>query len=663
MSGIVGLWNFNGAPIDVSLLQRLTAAIAHRGPDAQGFWVDGPVGVAACLLRVAPESLHEVQPAVRPGEAVVVFDGRLDNREEILAETQFSGAISAASSDSALVLAAYCRYGDKFVERLNGDFACAVFDIRRRQLLLARDYLGIRPLYYARAGDTFLFASEIKAILAYPGFPRVPNEDALAVFLAQGISQDARGQTLFSGVLDCPPARLLTVTPSKTLVTRHWSFENISVPPAKSPSEHLENFRWHFERAVRRRIRSAYPVAVSVSGGLDSSSVFCVAETLRRSSPSSVAPIVGVTQTYPQASPADERHYIAAIERQFGVKIVDVPAEASGPDSSRTTQLGIWHTELPLLDAQWNESHVFYQAVAATGSRVMLSGHPGDLVAGEQSHLVDLFNHFKFAELWARLREFPRWTTDFVPGFHTQQFLQDLLRYQKKWLPEVVVRTLRRLRARHHLSAPYNDRLRRLARQAEWCKSEPASSRATFHAQSLGSRMQSRVFLTGFEENNKAVSAYGMEIAYPFADRDVLSFVMGVPPEVYSAGAVPRGIVRQALQSVLPSRIAGRRDKADFGNYINTAVGAQYAGIVSALQGDSKIFQRGFVDCGSFRCELERWNAEIQLQGPTCEAAWKLQRLYRLELWLQTFFEESGKNYAEARSCTEPSATLSVARQ
>ncbi|HEV8384076.1 MAG TPA: asparagine synthetase B, partial [Candidatus Acidoferrales bacterium] len=313
MSGIVGVWNLNGAPVERALLERLAATLAHRGPDVRGVWVDGPVGMAACLLRVTPESAREVQPVVQPGEAVCVFDGRLDNRDEILADTQSSAAITATSPDSALVLAAYRQYGEKFVEHLNGDFALAVFDIRRRTLFLARDYLGIRPLYYARAGDTFLFASEIKAILAYPDFPRVPNEEALAVFLAQGISQDASGQTLFSGVYNLPPAHVLTVTPDKNFARRYWSFENVSSPAAKSPEEYAEGFRWHFERAVRRRTRSAYPVAVMVSGGLDSSSVFCMAETLRRATPGAVPPIFGVTLTYPQASPADESEFIAAI--------------------------------------------------------------------------------------------------------------------------------------------------------------------------------------------------------------------------------------------------------------------------------------------------------------------------------------------------------------
>jgi asparagine synthase (glutamine-hydrolysing) len=644
MSGIVGLWNFDGAPVQLPLLQHLSAALQHRGPDATGFWTDGPVGMAACLLRVTPESLAEVQPVARAGEAVVVFDGRLDNREEILAAAQDSDEISSASPDSALVLAAYRQRGEKFVERLNGDFALALFDIPRRQLMLARDYLGVRPLYYARAGGAFLFASEIKAILAYPGFPRVPNEGALAVFLAHGFSQDAAGETLFSGVYSCPPAHLFTVTPQKTLPGRYRTFEKTSAPRVKSSADFSEGFRWYFEQAVRRRLRSAYPVAVSLSGGLDSSSVFCVAETIRRNAPQSVPPIVGVSLNYPDASPADEKQFLAEIERMYGVTIARVLTEPALNGSGRYTREGIWHVETPLMDSQWNDSHVFYKTVAARGARVVLTGHWGDQVLDDQSHLVDLFNRLRFAELWARLRGFPHWMTDADPHYVQQQFLQDLLRYQKRFLPEFVVRSLRRLRARHHLPAVYSDSLRRRAKKAEWQKSQAASPFASFHAQSLCTKLASGYYFSCLEELNKVASMHGMEIAFPFVDRDVVGFVMATPPEVYSAGAVPRAMLRQEMRGVVPDAILDRRWKADFSNHINESMSLESAGIVSSLLGASKIVERGFVNRDLLGPELDRLNAQIQIQGSTCEAAWDLQKLCRLEMWLQVFFSEAGLN-------------------
>jgi asparagine synthase (glutamine-hydrolysing) len=400
-----------------------------------------------------------------------------------------------------------------------------------------------------------------------------------------------------------------------------------------------------------------------VSGGLDSSSVFCMAETLRRATPGAVPPIFGVTLTYPQASPADESEFIAAIERQYGVSILKAPVKIVSDGFVSSLQKGTWHVEFPVLDAQWDELQVFYQAASDVGARVVLTGHWGDLVTAESSHLVDLFNRFQFAALWARLREFPRWTTDFPPGHHPRQFLQDLLRYQKRWLPETVVRLLRRLRARHHLPAPYSRRLRRSAREAEWRKLQSTFTPSSFHAQSLCTRMESRYFLTCTEEQNKVSAMHQMEFALPLADRDVLCFVIAAPPEAYSAGAVPRGMLRQALRGVLPDGIAGRRDKGNFLPYINAVMSSQLASIVGLVQGESKVLQRGYVDRDSIGRELQRWKEEIQIQGSTGEAAGKLQRLCRLELWLQTYFDDTEKNCPEVTSCAKQSVMLPTASQ
>lgn len=154
-----------------------------------------------------------------------------------------------------------------------------------------------------------------------------------------------------------------------------------------------------------------------------------------------------------------------------------------------------------------------------------------------------------------------------------------------------------------------------------------------------------------------------MEFALPLADRDVLCFVIAAPPEAYSAGAVPRGMLRQALRGVLPDGIAGRRDKGNFLPYINAVMSSQLASIVGLVQGESKVLQRGYVDRDSIGRELQRWKEEIQIQGSTGEAAGKLQRLCRLELWLQTYFDDTEKNCPEVTSCAKQSVMLPTASQ
>ena len=180
MSGIGGIWNLDGRPVDDRLLARLSATLAHRGPDGEGRWIDGPVGLICQALKVTPESLHETQPVVRPSGTVVVFDGRLDDRNDLRALVDDHANATISVTDAELVAAAYDAFGESFLKHLNGDFALALFDGRRRTLILARDAIGLRPLYYHRTGETILFASEIKFILAHPETRTQPNGELLA---------------------------------------------------------------------------------------------------------------------------------------------------------------------------------------------------------------------------------------------------------------------------------------------------------------------------------------------------------------------------------------------------------------------------------------------------------------------------------------------------
>src|SRR5579872_6576296 len=169
MSGIVGIWNIDGRPVDRCVLARMSATLAHRGPDGERIWVNGAMGVACQLFRVTPEAQREVQPLVSGDGLVLVWDGRLDNRDDLLRLLEPSAPVSAESPDPDLALTAYRRWGAAFAEYLNGDFAVAVLDGTHQQILLARDALGVRPLHYCHTGRAIVFASEIKALLAHAG--------------------------------------------------------------------------------------------------------------------------------------------------------------------------------------------------------------------------------------------------------------------------------------------------------------------------------------------------------------------------------------------------------------------------------------------------------------------------------------------------------------
>lgn len=169
MSGIAGIVRFDGAPVEPGLIESMTAAIAHRGPDGIAHWTRGPVALGHCMLRTTPESLEETQPlANEDGSLVLVMDGRVDNWEELRAELLRRGAVLRTRADAELVLRAYEAWGRDCVAHLDGDFALAIWDARHRRLFCARDRLGHKPFHYHWDGATLAFASELHPILALP---------------------------------------------------------------------------------------------------------------------------------------------------------------------------------------------------------------------------------------------------------------------------------------------------------------------------------------------------------------------------------------------------------------------------------------------------------------------------------------------------------------
>ncbi len=631
MSGIVGIWNLDGRPVEDALLARVSATLAHRGPDGEGVWIQGSVGLACRLFRVTPEATAETQPFVGSSGAVVVFDGRLDNREELLASLGPSAWVTPQSPDPDLVLSAYEAFGDQFVERLNGDFAFGIFDPNRQHLLLARDAIGVRPLYYCQSGETFLFGSEIKALLAHPHVSPRPNDDVLAYFLLGGVQQ-TQGMTFFEGVRSLLPAHMAVITSRGVVTRQYWDFDPSQQTRLGSFPEYTEAFRHYFEQAVRRRLRSAYPVAVSVSGGLDSSSIFCLAETLRRRNRERHPLILGVSYSSSDGSPADETAFLLEIERTYQITIERVPTCTAGlPDFSRHV---IWHVEAPLLDELWNTTSAFFSTVRGLGARVILTGTWGDQILFAQAYLVDLFGGLAWGKTWAHLREFGRWFTDADPMYFKWRFFADLVKYH---VPAALVPFLRRLRGQPYRPW-YTDAFRKRARRLAAQQTSIPRHFATAHARAVYEEAKSGYHVQCMEWDNKVAAMHGLEMAFPFLDRDLISLLIGIPGEIQTWNGVPRTLLRASMRGILPDAIARRTWKGDFTHLVNEEVERDYPELLRCFRSDGLAVKLGYVNGDVARDTLKRLKDHIR--GPTCDIAWSLSSLLALELWLQIFFGE-----------------------
>lgn len=650
MSGILGMWNVDGQPVEEAVLARASATLTHRGPDGEGMWIQGPVGLACRLFRVTPEASTETQPLVHSSGTALVFDGRLDNREELLASLNSSPRVTTSSPDPELVLSAYEAFGDRFAERLNGDFALGLFDPNRQHLLLARDAIGVRPLYYCQTGETFLFASETKALLAHPLVSPQPNDDHLAQYLLGGATCDGDGFTFLKGVSSLRAAHMAILTRDAFVTRRYWDFDLSRRTRLGSFPEYAEAFRYHFEQAVRRRLRSAYPVTVSVSGGLDSSSIFCLAETLRRRSPDHHPSLLGVSYTSLDGSPSDESAFLLEIERDYRIAIERVPMALGFLNSSREA---VWHAEIPLMDEQWNTTHTFLSRIHRLGARVILTGHWADQFLFDQAYLVDLFRRLAWGDVRAHLKEYGRWFTDADPRYFRRRFALDLV---KGHVPGALIPLLRRLRGGRRLPW-YTDTLRKRAgRHASW-QTPLGGAFATTHARSLYEEARSRYHLLCMEWDNKIAAMHGLEMAFPFLDRDLLVFLIGIPGEMQTWQGVPKAILREAMQGVLPGAILERRWKADFTHRVNEGMARDFPQLAHRLQSEGMAVKLGYLRKGVLGLELERLKARIC--GPDSEIAWSLSDLLGLELWLQLFLNKNSDGLVESGSLA-PRASTSV---
>ena len=282
---------------------------------------DQPIASADVRRMAAQSQLPPSEPATGAG-ITVWFDGRLDNRDDLARLVRSSSFPLNETSDPVFVLAAYREYREEVARHLNGDFAFAIVDETRRCAVLARDVMASQPLYYCALPGVLLFASEIKCLLAHPGVTASIDEDALAELVLDYWCDAHR--TCFKGIYSVPPGYAVVATGGRVDQRAQWTFDPMRQVRYRSFDDYRDHFRLLFEQAVRRRLRGSDRVAVQVSGGIDSSSVFCqAADLLRRES----LPLTlhGVSMTFPAGTPADEQQFLDDIERQWQLSIARVP--------------------------------------------------------------------------------------------------------------------------------------------------------------------------------------------------------------------------------------------------------------------------------------------------------------------------------------------------
>lgn len=627
MSGVVGIYFLDGRPVDREVLERMTGSITHRGPDGFGIWNSGPIGLGHRMLWTTPESLHEQLPLEdKIGKIVLTADARIDNRDELIAELDLPRHLEREISDSELILNAYEKWGEHCPEKFLGDFAFALWDERKQCLFLARDPFGVKPLYFYRSDRVFIFASEIKALFCLPEVPRRLNEARVADYLAPALED--KTVTFYREIFRLPPGHRMTVSRERGSTRAYWTLDPSREIRYRSNEEYAEAFRHLFTEAVRCRLRSAFPVGFMLSGGLDSSSVVCVARALLREDGNQ--PLRTFSAIFDDVPQCDERSFINAVLAQGGLEPHYVHADRISPltDLDR-----IFHHEdeafwVPNLFMSWGG---LYDSAREQGVRVLLDGCEGDCTVSHGfEHLPELARKGRW---WALGED--------VVGLSRNLNVRPwaiLWRFGLRPLvPDLAVRAWRVLRHRNRPERDVSSIIRsefsrRCITSAEGMAAPPvnrfkaARNPRARHWRELVSGMHPYVL----EVINKAAAPFSIEPRHPFYDRRLVEFCLALPPEQKLNRGWTRVVMRRALADVLPDEITWRGGKVNLSpNFVRGLLAFERGTLDQVILNDSKAID-AYVDITALRRTYEQY-----VSGRKNADALTVWKAVTLALWLR----------------------------
>jgi asparagine synthase (glutamine-hydrolysing) len=577
MCGIAGLIAPAGASGEP--VAAMAARIAHRGPDGEGFlsWSPGtPLGgepvaldrraqvwLAHKRLSIIDLTEENAQPFVDPASGVaLIHNGEIYNYLELRAELDGRGHRFRTSGDTEVLLRAYLEWGSRCVERFIGMWAFAVLDTREQRLLLSRDRLGIKPLYLARIGRQLAFASEIKALLALPGVGAEPDAGVAGRYLASGVV-DVGTRTFFAGIEALPAAHNVIVDlarGSAAAPERYWSLPPEDERPADADA--IRQFRMSFEDALVLHSRSDVSVGTCLSGGLDSSTIVCLADRLRAAGriPAYTHHAFGYV---PGDEALSEQQYMAQVVARTGAEMTYVQPGAGEFETSLPAVIAAQDEPFgsASIAAQW----FVFRAAREQGMTVMLDGQGADEVLGGYHHFLMAIAALLLRQ--GRPRAYVQFARDHArrlgsPPLPWGYALGALAPSPMRALATAVV--ARRRRAAPDSLATAADAvasqiLKDAAEPLPASASLPGSLREALISQTTEVSLPS---LLRYEDRNSM--AHSIEARVPFLDHRLVELCFRLPDDLKIRGAETKFLLRHAMSDALPAGVLARRDKVGF---------------------------------------------------------------------------------------------------
>jgi asparagine synthase (glutamine-hydrolysing) len=558
MSGIAAIFNLDGRPAERATVERMLGAIPYRARDGSGIWSEGPVALGHAMLHTTPESLHEHQPLLdETGQFCLTLDGRVDNRAELRDALLAAGSRLRDDTDAELVLRAYQAWGEDAPRRILGDFAFAIWDGSRRRLFCARDWVGVSPLYYFSDGRTFICGSELHQLFEDPRVPHEPNEGMIGEYLCDRPTN--LEETLYRGVMRLVPAHLMLVDSAGIKIRRYYAPDPARALRLADDREYAEQFKSLFFESVRCRLRSSGRIISDLSGGLDSSSITCVAQSILRESGADAPPLEAVSVMFAHPE-SDEREYARAAAETSGVRWTQL-APRIRPLQETVSQVAHYRN---LPDAPNTGYAAYEELLMARGDvRVWLKGMAGDhlLTYGSLDYLEMLVD-LRLRALWREVRgDLRRWRGGDEWSNPFDRALACAWAILPAGMRRVLRGYLRRAAAPAFIDAGFASRNRLAARIRPFPR-EPRFRRyaavEVFRAFTHGS------LADAIESVSRMTARFGAEARYPFLDRRLFEFALALPVEQRSRDGVTKVVLREAMRGILPELVRTRATKVVF---------------------------------------------------------------------------------------------------
>ena len=595
MSAICAIFSIDGVQKEDA--QTMLTSLSAYPHDSQGAWVSGCFALAACTLHTTTESYSQAQPNVSAdGSLACVFDGYLINHEEVARDIESRGGVLRSRSDVEIALKAYEVWGEDCAEKLHGEFALIIADERAGRIFATRDHLGFAPLYFLKEDERLIIASDFRTIAALKPRALEPN----LRYLAQTVTNRwyLRDETPWKQISRLKRAHRLIFNGHRLTECKYWSPPTDITIKYKSDAEYAEHYHEVLFDCVRRSSRSHAPVGVAVSGGLDSSAIFSIADALEKEALWQAPGFAGYSLAAEDGSNAFELPYARAAAANLGRDLSEIPL--FDPDIDYYTEDGQWHMDLPIA-SNGAMTLSMEEQVVSDGSRVLINGIGGDEWLQGHAHsypeFLDANDVIGFCRTFGNevnaqgiLKATKQCARESV-GWLMPERLRDSIRRQMRerrrnndlalgWLAPELRAALREAEEEFESSLPPNP--------VEWSKVNLATTPRGDLTHSLMRRQRNRV---------------GLESRHPMLYRSFIEFSLGTPAHIKRRGAQTKVIHRKAMAPYLPEKVMNRATKA---NFTNTKIDHQFAeyvrehahqrlGELCDFEGLSRVFEIDFL--------------------------------------------------------------------